>query len=420
MPVTPRATFSKENEGGLSRPEFAPPVSGGQASSSSWSAAIWISSILIVLAGSGLAVYYLIPKAMVLITPYETTEDVAAKYVGRLIVPVDGEGGEVVPVRKIEKIYTSKAAVPASGKALANNQKARGTIVISNEYSSDPQPLIATTRFMAPDGKIFRLLESVVVPGVTVLDGKRAPGMLEVLVVADAPGEASNIDPTTFTIPGFQGGPKYNVIRATSTKAFTGGGAGSESLVTVTKEDTDKALQQLKSQSRQDFLDTLAAELLPDERIIDDSIEITDQGKNTVPAVGSLGETADVEGSFLGRAFVVSEKMLREKLTREHAPDRRGVNFDVSQAVFSFENVLPNYGEDQLQFSVQATLTLISVIDTDAVRRDLLGQDETGIKTVLEKHPEIRKIEVEFSPEFLFQAVPTRESRVNVRVVAVD
>lgn len=126
MPVTPRATFSKENEGGPSRPEFAPPVSGGQAFSSSWSAAIWISSILIVLAGSGLAVYYLIPKAMVLITPYETTEDVAAKYVGRLIVPVDGEGGEVVPVRKIEKIYTSKAAVPASGKALANNQKARG------------------------------------------------------------------------------------------------------------------------------------------------------------------------------------------------------------------------------------------------------------------------------------------------------
>lgn len=71
-------------------------------------------------------------------------------------------------------------------------------------------------------------------------------------------------------------------------------------------------------------------------------------------------------------------------------------------------------------FPVQATLTLISVIDTDAEWRDLLGQDETGIKTVLEKHPEIRKIEVEFSPEFLFQVVPTRESRVSVRVVAVD
>lgn len=72
--------------------------------------------------------------------------------------------------------------------------------------------------------------------------------------------------PRLLPFRGFQGGPKYNVIRATSsTKAFTGGGAGSESLVTVTKEDTDKALQQLKSQSRQDFLDTLAAELLPDE-----------------------------------------------------------------------------------------------------------------------------------------------------------
>lgn len=34
------------------------------------------------------------------------------------------------------------------------------------------------------------------------------------------------------------------------------------------------------------------------KRIIDDSIEITDQGKNTVPAVGSLGADRRRRGEF--------------------------------------------------------------------------------------------------------------------------
>ena len=94
----------------------------------------------------------------------------------------------VSPVRKIEKNYESAVTVESSGRASSGNQKARGTLIISNEYSSDTQPLIATTRFETGDGKIFRLAESVTVPGVTIVDGKRQPGIVEAVVIADAPG----------------------------------------------------------------------------------------------------------------------------------------------------------------------------------------------------------------------------------------
>ena len=50
----------------------------------------------------------------------------------------------------------------------------------------------------------------------------------------------------------------------------------------------------------------------------------------------------------------------------------------------------------------------------DALREELLGQDEKGIKMILEKHPEIKKIEVNFTPEFLFRSIPNITSRVTV------
>src|SRR3989344_4085548 len=45
------------------------------------------------------------------------------------------------------------------------SEKARGEIVIYNNYNSEPQQLIASTRFETPAGKIYRLSVPVTVPG---------------------------------------------------------------------------------------------------------------------------------------------------------------------------------------------------------------------------------------------------------------
>jgi hypothetical protein len=61
---------------------------------------------------------------------------------------------------------------------------------------------------------------------------------------------------------------------------------------------------------------------------------------------------------------------------------------------------------------------LSSVIETEKLRAELLGSDEDGIKSILEKHAEIKKIEVNFSPEFLFHNIPRNEKRVSVQVLS--
>ncbi len=400
------------------QPSVLPPIKKSPAKSSSWKAFLISLMGIAVVSGVGAAVYFFLPKASVLITPHEITHEVEARFEGRTIVPIGSQDDNLVPVRKVEKNYESTVSIESSGKASSGNQKARGTLVISNEYSSDTQPLIATTRFETGEGKIFRLAESVTVPGMTIIDGKRQPGIVEAVVIADAPGDAYNIAPTDFTITGFKGGPKYEKIRARSSKSFSGGGGSEESISSITKEDIDSGIQKLKEQSKKDFLSAVEQELLPDERLLVDSSEVTDTERGELPLAGSLGERFDIRGSFSGRAFVVSEKVLKEKLAGRNLPERKGVSFRVTDATISYQGVLPRYDENEVTFDVRATLMLSSVIETEKLRAELLGSDEDGIKSILEKHAEIKKIEVNFSPEFLFHNIPRNEKRVSVQVLS--
>ncbi len=108
-------------------------------------------------------------------------------------------------------------------------QKARGMITIYNDYSAKPQELIATTRFETPDGKIFRIVNNVTVPGETKgANGQLAPASITAPIVADQAGPAYDIGPVPkLTIPGFASDPAreagfYGAITASTTGGFIG------------------------------------------------------------------------------------------------------------------------------------------------------------------------------------------------------
>lgn len=130
--------------------------------------------------------------------------------------------------------------------------KASGKIVIYNDFNTQNQRLIKNTRFQAPDGKIYRINESIDVPGQKTVDGKLVPGSLEVTVYADAPGAEYNIDLTDFTIPGFKGSPRYDKFYARSKTSMSGGFSG------ITKVVADTDVQK----AREDLALTLKEKLL--------------------------------------------------------------------------------------------------------------------------------------------------------------
>lgn len=116
---------------------------------------------------------------------------------------------------------TENVTLPKNSLKKAS-KRAEGDITIYNDYNALSQKLIKGTRFSTSDGKIFRIQDSVTVPG----KNGNAPGSMKAHVVADSEGESYNIGPTRFTIPGFKGSPKYSAFYAESNKSMTGGSSG--------------------------------------------------------------------------------------------------------------------------------------------------------------------------------------------------
>lgn len=103
------------------------------------------------------------------------------------------------------------------------SKKATGKITIYNEYSTETQRMILRTRFESPDGRIYRLAASVIVPGKRIVNQQEIPGQIDAMVIAEEEGPQYNIGPTTFTIPGFKGDPRYEYFLGVSTEAITTG-----------------------------------------------------------------------------------------------------------------------------------------------------------------------------------------------------
>ena len=101
--------------------------------------------------------------------------------------------------------------------------KASGIITVFNEYSSDSQRLVASTRFLSSSGKIFRAIEDIYIPGMKTDGDEVIPGSIDAEVMANYLGTEYNISPSDFTIPGFKGTPKYDGFYGKSDTSMSGG-----------------------------------------------------------------------------------------------------------------------------------------------------------------------------------------------------
>jgi hypothetical protein len=143
-------------------------------------------------------------------------------------------GNNTVPAQIFTSAKNVTQLFPASSHQNVSI-KAQGTITIYNAYNSSPQQLVATTRFLTPDGKIFRLASNVIIPGAQVANGQITPSSVSAIVVADQPGPNYNVGPVAkLTIPGFQKDPgRYQGFYGTIASGTTGGYVGQKAVPTA-------------------------------------------------------------------------------------------------------------------------------------------------------------------------------------------
>jgi hypothetical protein len=308
--------------------------------------------------------------------------------------------------------------VVASGEKIIH-QKARGTVVLYNTMSSD-QPLVATTRLQSPDGLIFRITKSVVVP-------KRKgtePGSVSVAVVADQAGEGYNIGATEFTIPGLKTNPaRFSAVSARSSSAMTGGFSGSQPVVTAADRASaerknieflkERLLLKAKTTTPSNFV------LYSDSAIFDFSASTVSPLKastasSTVPGANAVVQT---KGSL--KAVMLDRAQLTTAIARKALPELTELNVEIPQ-LDSLQFVLEAspqtfWQKNLITFSIKGQATVTSVVNTVTLREVLAGKKVSAIPDVLRSFPGISKAEAVVRP-FWALTLPSEPSDIELKL----
>ncbi len=314
--------------------------------------------------------------------------------------------GQVLSYSKIFQL-----SLPASSKKIVE-QKSSGKIIIYNAFSSTPQTLLASTRFLAPEGKLFRLVSAVTVPGAQIVDGKIVSSSIEAAVTADKPGESYNIGPVSkFTIPGFKGTPKYEAFYAESKAPMSGGFVGEVRY--PSDADLIKAKSGLAQKLDEVLLTDLNAQIPKDFKSIKGAYRV-------IYSKPVINTSVDSEGNFTisgeGRAELIVFKeadlvaMLLKKIKNE-----LGQDFEIKKFDLSYGEARADFDRDLMSFPVNFKSTAVRHIDTEDLKRKLVNKSENDLKALLFSLPGLESAEVALWP-FWVQSAPTNPKRISITI----
>jgi hypothetical protein len=303
---------------------------------------------------------------------------------------------------------------PATGvKTVA--QKATGKVTIFNAYSSQPQSLVASTRFETADGKIFRLEKAVTVPGAGIENGKITPASIDADIIADKSGDSYNsTQDAKATIPGFKNSPKfdgfYGVIHETK-----GGFEGKKPY--PTDEDIQQAKQKTSDILKASLRDWYSISRIKDFKILDGandikitkimvSDQVNEQGNFSVFAEGALQVLAfrekDIQAIITAQAATTGQKLSTTDIS-------------IQSGTIEYDKVTPDFNSKKLSIDARSNIILIPTIDATKVQNALKSQSTQSAQEIIGKLPDVANAQISVWP-FWRTNIPGRDEGIRVTI----
>ncbi|MBP6949113.1 MAG: hypothetical protein KBC41_04245 [Candidatus Pacebacteria bacterium] len=284
--------------------------------------------------------------------------------------------------------------------------KASGKVVIYNNHDESPQKLIKNTRLESHTGKIYRINQSVTVPG---KDGD-TPGSIEVTVYADGYGTEYNSAETDFTIPGFKGTPREKSFYARSKGTITGGSSGNVSMASLS--DLNAAKDELALELAQEIKSTLM-KVKKDEYVgLYSAIEVVYKDNETEVLNGTTGV---YEVTATGYLMLANE----EKLASTIATDSIGYENEKVRLGYQESLVYTRKDTDhvssttELSILTQGKPRIITVSDVDGIRESVKGKKRSEFKPIMKNINTVIGAEISFSPLWL-SSFPNEIKKIEV------
>lgn len=358
-----------------------------------------IAAILfVVIVGGAILLSALFGKTELVIHPQFREPNINSEFTAYPDARADALSYEIITLES-----TAESQVKASGQ-IQVEELATGVIEITKN-TPGAERLIKNTRFQSPDGLVFRIEESVVVPGaVTDESGATVPGRIQAEVFADDIGEEYNLAAgTKFDVPGFEEGgftELYNAIKAENLQPFTGGFNGPQ--FQIDENELATARQSIQMKLRDELLLRVDSEKptgfitfpgavaitynqLPTVEYGSDLVTIREQAILQIP----LFKASDF-GKFLAQEAVA---------TYDGGPvrveDPTVLTFAYTSATTS-SSVIAN--EPSLTFTLKGKPLLIWEYDAEALTKDLATLPKTAVRNAITGYPAIDEARVSITP----------------------
>lgn len=300
--------------------------------------------------------------------------------------------------------------LPATGEKYTE-KKASGKIVIYNDFDENPQRLVKNTRFKSKEGKIYRIAESVTVQG----KQGESPGTLEVTVYADLPGVEYNVGQMSFTVPGFEGAPRFEKFYAKSKTAMSGGFQGN--MKTVSESDLAAAKQELEAALTENLWTKALAEK-PEGTVIWKTVAVYDFSHESADSEsGNVSQKASgtiTVGVFDARAFSRLIAAGSLGISPEERVLADGIeNMDVE---FKDVNTLRSGELASAEVLVTGNSDIVWEVDTTKLAEALAGTKKKEYSNVFGKFPSVERARVTITP-FWSSRFPDDPKDIEVEIV---
>ena len=373
--------------------------------------------IIFILAISGMAAYLYLPKVSIVVFPKNKIQSIDAQIEARTTTTEAEQEKSLMPAKVVSVSEEATRIYDVTGTKNASNQKAHGIITIYNEFSSSPQPLVATTRFETSDGKIFRLVSGVTVPGTEKVGTEIKAGAIEAKVIADEAGEKYNIEASSFTIPGFKssGGDKYAKIYAKSSKAMTGGGEESQAIKTLSEEDINAAKKKVMQELEPLIKKKLKESIGEDHILLDEAVNMDDSVYTLSNSSGDVTDKFSITVKSTANAMVFKKDDIRKVLMFSIAKKgEAGAKVAENSFNMDFGKSDIDFKEGTMIVRVHASGGIVPEIDLEEIKKGILGKSEDEVKTFVSTYSDINNMEITYWPSFVTGKIPSYESRVSI------
>jgi len=370
---------------------------------------ILIAVVIMIVAGIGVG-FWALPLTNISITLK------AEDYSKELDVALSSSGTDGVKTTLLTAEKTASKSSDATGTKNIG-EKAKGSLVLYNEYSSASQPLQSGTRIQSADGKVFRLDSDVVIPGGTFeVEGSTAKlksaGTVNTTATADQAGEDYNIGASQLTVPGI-GSSREDKIYA-KTSGFAGGVSKTVKVVSVNDiSDAKIDLTNQLTSEIQDEMTTKSATSALIQSSLQKNITSFSTSKKADEEASNFDSTGKMEMKVLAYNADELKTFIKTKVKADLAQNQ---DFILDEKNLSIAESEFNIDATTAKLHIKASGKVSDKLDQKALAQQLHGKSYTEANAIVGKLEQFTAVKITATPSWWFARIPNRSQSLELEI----